>query len=654
MKRKMILVAALLLAAVFTAYSQQYDSESDFTVETINGGKAVRITGYAGKNTEVRIPPRIRNLPVTEIGKRAFGDKGLTSVIIPNGVISIGDLAFIENRLNSVTIPNTVTIIMPAAFAANRLNSVIIPNSVREIGESAFQANNISEITIGSNITIYSDTFDNGFVEFYSASGRIGKTYKRNSGFWCDFFENGFAVITLNNEKSVQIIGYSGTNTNIQIPSLINNLPVTSIGNGAFGRKRLDSVVIPNSVTTISSNAFFGSVINKITIGANVTFEDGASGSRLAAIYIAAGRKAVTYNYTENIGWYEFIENGFACVTLSDGKSVMITGYSGTDKSLQIPAQLRNLPVTKIYNGVFNNKGLTSVNIPNSVTSIGVLAFRNNKQLTSITIPNNVTIEENNAFENYFDSFYKYTGYRAGTYYYKENLAWYNFIENDFGGLILNDGKAVMITGYTGTNKAISIPAQMRNLPVTEIRSSAFSKKDLTSVTIPNSVTSIGISAFANNNLTSVTIPNSVTSIGDNAFSTNKQLTSVTIGNGVISIGEGAFSFCDSLTSVTIPNSVTSIGGGAFYGCSRLTSVTIPNSVTSIERETFSGCTNLASVTFAGTITENNFGSKYGDVIVSPFYGLGDLRTKYLATGGGIGTYTTIAPVSDRSVWTKR
>jgi hypothetical protein len=96
--------------------------------------------------------------------------------------------------------------------------------------------------------------------------------------------------------------------------------------------------------------------------------------------------------------------------------------------------------------------------------------------------------------------------------------------------------------------------------------------------------------------------------------------------------------------SFTIPSSVTSIGYGAFYGCSSLASVTIPASVTSIEMSAFSDCNSLISVTFEGTITR--FGSNT--------FGLfpGDLLTKYLA--GGIGTYTTTAPVGNSSVWEKQ
>jgi hypothetical protein len=202
----------------------------------------------------------------------------------------------------------------------------------------------------------------------------------------------------------------------------------------------------------------------------------------------------------------------------------------------------------------------------------------------------------------------------------------------------------------------------------------------LISVTIPNSVTSIGQFAFAGcTSLTSVIIPNSVTSIGELAFMDCTSLASVTIGNGIIdfdsisslilspklteinvTLGNTAYSSVQGVlynknktallrysaektgSSFTIPDSVTSIGDGAFYDCTSLASVTIPSSVTSIEIRAFLS-SKLTSVTFQGRITETKLDSY-------AFYG--DLRAKYLA--GGPGTYTTTAPVGEKSIWTKR
>jgi hypothetical protein len=142
--------------------------------------------------------------------------------------------------------------------------------------------------------------------------------------------------------------------------------------------------------------------------------------------------------------------------------------------------------------------------------------------------------------------------------------------------------------------------------------------------------------------LASITIPNGVTSIEFTAFAECTSLASVNIPNSVTSIGGQAFIKCTGLTSITIPDSVTSIGS-SFNGCTGLTSVTIPDSVTNIDTWAFINCSGLTSVTFQGTINSSGF---------KELAFFGDLRAKYLA--GGIGTYTTTAPVSDNSKWTKQ
>ena len=218
--------------------------------------------------------------------------------------------------------------------------------------------------------------------------------------------------------------------------------------------------------------------------------------------------------------WTYIIESGAATITASTA-----TG------AVTIPSVLGGYAVVKVGNGsthIFDspNTSVTSITIPNSVTSIGEYAFYGCTGLTSITIPNSVT-----------------------------SIGEYAFY------------------GCTGLT-SINIPNS-----VTSIVGYAFSGcTGLTSITIPNSVTSIGSSAFYGcTGLTSITIPNSVTSIGNGAFYGCTGLTSITIPNSVTSIGNGAFSGCTGLTSITIPNSVTSIGLNAFSGCTGLTSITMPD-----------------------------------------------------------------------------
>ena len=280
--------------------------------------------------------------------------------------------------------------------------------------------------------------------------------------------------------------------------------------------------------------------------------------------------------------------------TVKEIKEYTFRGCSGLT-SVTIPNS-----VTSIAEGTFFNcSGLTSVTIPNSVTSIGDKAFYGCSSLTSITIPNSVTRIGNDAFS-------RCSGLTSVT------------IPNS----VTSIGKRTFCKCYGLTS--VTIPNS-----VTSIGDSAFSGcSGLTSVNIPNSVTSIGeFTFFGCSGLTTVRIPNSVTSIGGWVFSGCSGLTSVTIPNSVTSIGESAFSGCTGLTSVTIPNSVTSIGNSTFYGCRGLTSVTIPNSVTSIGESAFFNCSGLTSVTIPNSVTsigENafkdcNIKKLYYDCSVDPY-----------------------------------
>ena len=288
---------------------------------------------------------------------------------------------------------------------------------------------------------------------------------------------------------------------------------------------------------------------------------------------------------------------------IEDGK-VTITGCdTSLSGDIVLPSKIEGKPVTSIgWRAFWYCSSLTSITIPNSVTSIDDWAFNGCEKLTQINVDT------------------------ANTVYSSEN------------GVLFNKEKTELIRYPEGkADTSYSIPSS-----VTNIGDRAFEDcSSLTSVTIPNSVTSIGNDAFSGcSGLTSITIPDSVTSIGDWAFSNCSSLTSITIPDSVTSIDDHAFFNCDSLASVyisdiaswcgiafddsdsnplgsgaslylngklvtalVIPDSVTSIGKYAFCGCSSLASITIPDSVTSIGISAFYGCSSLTSVTIGDSVT---------------------------------------------------
>ena len=373
---------------------------------------------------------------------------------------------------------------------------------------------------------------------------------------------------------SVTFIGdyafyYCESLTSINIPD-----SVTSIGDYAFSDcDSLTSINIPNSVTFIGADAFSSceslisiNIPNGVTSIGDYAFCNCMNLSNInipdSVVYIGSRILNSTAYYENEENWYNnalYLDN---CIL--DTKSI-ITGEYIIKDNTRVIASLAfhyrisltsiNIPnsVTSIGAGAFSYcESLISINIPNSVTSIGDAVFSDCESLTSINIPNSVTSIGDSAF----------------------SFCW-------------------RLT-------SITIPDS-----VTSIGDSAFSSCwRLTSINIPNGVISIGEKTFYQcERLTSITIPDSVTSIGDHAFCGCDSLTSINIPNSVTSIGDEAFSSCEGLTSVVISDGVTSIGVGAFYGCDSLTSINIPDSVTSIREKTFEDCYKLTSINIPDSVT---------------------------------------------------
>ncbi len=415
-------------------------------------------------------------------------------------------------------------------------------------------------------------------------------------------------------DGTVEITGYTGSDSKLVIPGTIDGKKVTSIGYWAFNYStNLKSITIPNSVTSIGDWAFsYCTSLTSITIPNSVT---------------SIGSDAFNY-----------------CTSLT---------------SITIPNS-----VTSIGRGAFEYcESLTSITIPNSVTSIGYYAFSDCTSLTSITIPDSVT-----SIGGY--AFYGTPWLKAQQE--KNPLVIVNGILIDgtaaSGNVVIPN--SVTCIGESAFFDCTSLASITIPNSVTRIGNDAFCYcTSLTSITIPNSVTSIGHAAFGYcTSLTSITIPNSVTSIGYDAFYDTPWLKAqqeknplvivngilidgtaasgnVVIPNSVTSIGDYAFSDCTSLTSITIPNSVTYIGKWAFEDCTSLTSITIPNSVTSIGDWAFEDCTSLTSITIPNSVTSIGYEAFYDTPWLTDVYYTGSETEWNNIDIGENNTYLTNATI---------
>ena len=410
----------------------------------------------------------------------------LTEVVIEDGVTEIGKDVFQGCvGLTNVTIPDSVKKIGTWSFyMCKGLKNVDIPANM-EIGDSSFRQSGLEQVTVsGGSVGNYAFHRSEDLKKITVNCETIGE--EAFSG--CDYLTD----ITL------------GEN-------------VKTLGDKAFYTcDALERVEIPSTVTDIGEKTFYSCPALK------------------EAIIRAGTVKAGTF----------YNCRALATLVISDNATLDASFTVGNTYAKE------TLETVKIERGeigisAFNScPNLTTVELGNSVTSVGDNAFSKCTALTSVNIGDGVTSIGKNAFN-----------------------------------------------GCTALTNA--------NIGSGAIGESAFNGcTSLANVTLGNGVTQIGKNAFIRcAQIPSITIGSGVTSIGSGAFNGCTALTNANIGSGAI--GANAFQDCSGLASVTLGDGVTSIGANAFLRCTELTSMNIGSSVKTIENYAFSGCTALEEVTIS-------------------------------------------------------
>ncbi|MBR1403937.1 MAG: leucine-rich repeat protein [Treponema sp.] len=549
------------------------------------------------------------------------GTKLTGDVTIPSTATSIGNYAFCGCKsITSVTIPDSVTSIAGYAFeGCTSLRSITIPDSVTSIGWYAFAGcSSLEEITIP-------------FVGSSANATTASKETLFGYSFGTSSYTGGVATEQKYANGSVPVKYY--------IPESLKKVTVTG-GNilyGAFyGCTGLTNIVLGDSVKSIGEKAFSScSSLEEITIS-----------------FVGSSVNATTAS-KETLFGYIFDSDSYTGGT-DTWQTYSSSGYSA---KYCIPSSLKKVTVTggNLLYGAFSGcSGLTSITIPDTVTSIGGKVFYNCTGLSRVSVPNGVKSIGDSAFSGCTS---------LSTVNFEGTLAdWLGISLLSTSSHPCYNGADLYINGAKLTD--VEIPSTATNIGNYVF----YGCKSITSITIPDSVTSIGTCAFFGcSNLESVNIGTKITSFGSYLFSNCTSLKSVyyrgTLADWVgISFSSPSSNPCYNgsdlyisgakLTDVEIPSTATSIGNYAFYGCTGITRVTIPNNVVSIGDSAFAGCSSLEEMTipFVGKNASITWASKetlFGYIFGKNSYTGGTATTQCYSTSS---SYTYYIPETLKKV----
>ena len=309
---------------------------------------------------------------------------------------------------------------------------------------------------------------------------------------------------------TIEIVGYNGSSTELEIIDNINGNPVTRFADNAFKNcNTLTKVNIPSTVTNIGNNVFkYCTNLKEVTIPDSVTSVE-------ADVFVGTAllnNQSSTVKYADK--WVIDSDNVQNVILRDDTRGIAGRAFSGCTKlkSIKIPEGAIRISIYAFY----NCSSLTDITIPDSLKEIGWYAFGGCSSLEHIEIPDSVTWVGDDAF------------------------------------------------AYCSKLKNIAMPKS-----ISKVNDWIFyGCSNLESITLHDGIKSIGIYAFYDcTKLKEIAIPSSVKSIQKYAFAYCRSLQNVVLPRSVTSLGDNAFLNCSSLETITIPDSVTEISSSAFLGC---------------------------------------------------------------------------------------
>ncbi len=485
------------------------------------------------------------------LGAYVFSDcVALTTVALPENMVNIPEYTFDSCiSLSNVTLPSVLTKIdQYAFFDAKKLSNLTLPATLEEIGTYAFSGSGLVSAILPASIK------------------------------------------TLGNEAFSDC-------TNLKTVELPEGL--SSMGSNCFENTAIEKIVIPSSLSTLASYAF-----KDCTLLASVTISEGVVELGSNAFRNCISLKTLDIPASvESLGSDLFWESGIERLTIPETVK-KVDSYIFEDcanlKEVVFNAQIAELP-GQTFSGCEN---LTSVILSDNITTIGSSAFYGCISLTEIKLPSQLKKIYNYAFQN--------SGIRSieipesvealgGSGWSTPTVNTTTHVFSDCLELESVIVKSTLLT-YIGAETFNNTPKLAKVvLPnsITEIGSRAFKGSGLLSFDNSN-ITGLGDEVFADcTALVRVSLPSLLT-IGKGLFTNCALLSNVAISQNLKTMTQNIFSGCSALTTIELPAITETIEKNAFADCIALSEIVIPETVTSIGENAFAGCLKLAQVTFDG------------------------------------------------------
>lgn len=535
----------------------------------------------------------------TTIGKNAFnGCSALQSLTISNNLSSIGDSAFYYcSKLSSIKIKDKtyeedriydlsgITTIGISAFSSNssveniilskelkkipqyafrncsKLSNIELPTSLESIDGSAFAGTILTSITIPASVKSIDSSMVSGVTSLTEILvNEESSSYKSVDGVL--YTKSGELVIYPEGKTSTELVIPDGT---VKLTNTLSN------------KTKIAKVVIPASVKEIDGNIFTG-----CTSLESIEVAEGNENFKAVegVLYDKSGETLLIYPAAKTDTEYTILDG---CTSLQNNS------FRGNNNitTLNMPLSLETINSSAIN---YANK-LVNINMNEKATKIADNAFKSCSNLKNITYPNTI--------ESIGD--YAFNSTKITTLDIPQTVK--SIGKNAFAGCSSITSEVVIPEGITTLNEytfsgCSKIPSIKIPEGVTEFGANTFYNcSSLKEIEIPKGVTEIPNNTFRYcGSLASVKLPEGITTIGKEAFYACSSLSTINIPSTVTILKEDIFYNCYELDNVELPSNLQTMEEGVFYNCRKLTSIKIPKSVKVIGASMLRNCSKLSEV----------------------------------------------------------